>query len=127
MEVFDAQWPRPRVPPSASLRLGIGSAKSPVEFRHVGALFAPRLSKVAASHRRDWPSARPHACSLLRPIAAVFDSGLCLLKDPYIVHRHELGKGGGGVGVARPLSTNGHIQDKKEGVVERVRLAARDP
>ncbi len=127
MVVFDAQWPRPRVPPIASLRLGGGSAKSPVELRQVGALFARRLRKVAVSHRRDWPSARPHACKFLRPIAAVFDGGLCLLKDPYIVHRHELGKGGGGVGVARPLSTNGHIQDKEEGVVERIRLAARYP
>ena len=48
------------------------------------------------------------------------------MEHPHVVDGHELWEGGGGVGVAGPLSAHGDVQDEEEGVVEGVGLAARD-
>ena len=48
------------------------------------------------------------------------------MEHPHVVDGHELWEGGGGVGVAGPLSAHGDVQDEEEGVVEGVGLAACD-
>lgn len=45
-----------------------------------------------------------------------------LLKDTDVVDGHELRKGGGGIGVAGPLSAYRYVEDEEEGIVKRIGL-----